>query len=91
MINDEAIELDSFVQSFIDHTVGGMLAALEETGEITILDLSVEGSQVTVNLNGRVVPTNAFVNDIIRNTLTGMVSSLKGVSKVDKMSINIRR
>lgn len=90
-VNDVPIELDYFVQGFIDHVMGGMLAALKETGEIKSLDVSILGDTVTINLNNAVVPINPFVNRITRNTVVGMVSSLKGVSSIDRMNISVRR
>ena len=68
-----------------------MLAALQGTGQIESLDVSIEGDKVTINLNNVVVSINPFVNKIIQNTIAGMVSSLKGVSKINKMNISIRR
>ena len=90
-VNDVPIELDYFVQRFIDHTVGGILAALEDTGEIGSLALSIDGDKVTINLNNAPVPTNLFVNKIIRNTIAGMVSPLKGVNEINRVNISIRR
>ena len=77
-VNDVPIALDYFVEGFIDHTIGGILSALEGIGEIKTLDISIEADKVTINLNNAVVPINPFVNKIIRNTIVGMVSSLKG-------------
>jgi len=88
-VNDMPIELDYFVQRFIDHTLSGMVSALEGTGEIESLDVSIEGDRVTINLNNALVPINPFVNKIIRNTTVGMVSSLKGVSEINKINISI--
>ena len=90
-VSDVLIELDYFVQGFIDYTISGMLAALQGTGEIESLDVSIEGDKVTINLNNAVVPINPFVNKIIRNTIVGTVSSLKGVSEINRMNISIRR
>ena len=90
-VNNVPIELDYFAQGFIDHTVGGMLSALEGTGQIETLDISIEAAKVTINLNNAVVPINPFVNKIIRNTIVGMVSSLKGVSEINTLDISIRR
>ena len=90
-VNDVPIGLDYFVAGLIDHTIGGMLAALEGTGEIRSLDISIHGDEVTINLNDAVVPINPFVSKIVRNTVAGMVSSLKGVGEIDKTDINIRR
>jgi hypothetical protein len=91
LVNDVPIEMDYFVQGFIDHTIGGVISALEETGEIKILDISIEGDKVAINLNNAVVPINPFVNELVRNTIMGMIRSLKGVSEINRMNINIRR
>ena len=91
LVNDQSVEIDYFVQGFIDHTIGGILAGLEGTEEIKSMDASIEGEKVVINLNNVLVPTNPFVSDLIRNTIVGMVSSLKGVSKVDKVNITIAR
>jgi len=91
-VNDAPIPLDYFTAGFIDHTVGGMLAALEGTGDIGSLNLSIdEGGQVIINLNNAQVPINLFVTKIIRNTIAGMVSSLKGVSEVKTLKLDISR
>ena len=91
-VNDAPIELDYFIQGFIDHVTGGILGALSGTGEIGSLDLSIdEGGQVTVNLNNALVPINPFVNKVIKNTIVGMVSSLKGVSEIKSLEITIGR
>ena len=90
-VNDVPIETDYFVERFIDHVMGGIVASLESTGEIKNLDVSIEGDTVAINLNNTLVPINFFVNKIIRNTVVGMVSSLKGVAEIDKMHIVIKR
>ena len=90
-VNDAPIELDYFVQGFIDHVMGGIVAALRGTSEVESLDVSILGDRVTINLNNVVIPINPFVSKITRNTIVGMVSSLKGVSNVDRMNLSIRR
>ena len=91
LVNDQPIALDYFVQGFIDHTIGGILATLEGTGEMKSMDAAIEGDKVTISVNNAVVPTNPFVSKIIRNTIFGMVSSLKGVGKINKVNIFIKR
>ena len=90
-VNEAPIEIDYFVQGFIDHVISGMLSALRGTCRIKNLDFSVEGDTVNINLNGLMVPINDFVNKIIRNTVVGMVTSLKGVGEVKKLKIEISR
>ena len=91
LVNDVPISLDYFVQEFIDHTTGGMIAALEGTGDIKTLELSIDGDKVAVNLNNAEVPINPFVTKIIRNTVLAMVSSLKGVGEINRVKLNITR
>jgi len=91
LVNDQPIALDYFIQSFIDHTICGILASLEDTAEMHDVEVSVEGDNLTINLNNALIPTNLFVTKIIRNTIVGMVSPLKGVGEIDKVSIIIKR
>lgn len=90
-VKGQPITLDYFVQGFIDHTIGGMLTSLEGVGTIQRVELSIEGDNVTVNLNGAHLPTNPFVSRIIRNTVRGMVSSLKGVSEAGSVEVVVQR
>ncbi len=91
LANDQSVEIDYFVQGFVDHTIGGILAGLEGTEEIKSMDVSIEGEKVVINLNNALVSINPFVSVLIRNTIVGMVSSLKGVDKVDGVNITITR
>lgn len=91
LVNDQPIELDYFVQNFIDHTIGGILAGLEGVGEIKSVVISIEGDKVTINLNNAVLPINPFVSKIVRNTTVGMVSSLKGVGEISRVNITIKK
>ncbi len=90
-VNDMPIEMDFFVQGFIDRVISGIISALKGTCRIKNLDFSIEEDTVIINLNGSVVPTNTFVNKIIRSTVAGMVSELKGVSDTRRIHIAISR
>ena len=91
MVNDTLIDTDYFVEGFIDHTVSGMIEALEDTGEIKDLNLAIEGDNVVINLNGAAVPLNAFASKIIRSTIIGTVSTLKGVNDIEKLSLVLHK
>jgi hypothetical protein len=79
------------VASFIDHVVGGMVASLRGTSEIRALYLAISGGNVSLNLNGALVPTNAFVKKAVKGTIEGLVATLKGVGTVKQLSITIHR
>ena len=91
LVNDQPIELDYFVLGFIDHTIRGMLEALEGIGEIENADISIEGDRVTVSLNNSAVPANPFVQKIFKSTIAGMISTLKGVGEINTVRIHIER
>ena len=93
-VNDAPIELDQFVRGYIDHVEEGILASLKDTGEIRDVDLSIEGARVSIVLNGAIVPLNPFATRIIRATIAGMVSALKGVRgdrAIERMGVSIKR
>jgi len=91
-VNDVPINLDYFVQEYIDHVVGGILASLRDTGEIESLELSIDNEgQVAISLNNSAVSLKYFPNEIIKSTIIGMVSPLTGVDEVNWLQISIRR
>ncbi len=90
-VNDTPVEIDYFVEGFIDHVMSGIIAALSGTGEIKDLELCVQGTDVTISLNGADIPLNAFAGVIIKSTVLGMVSPLKGVRDVRAVRISLSR
>ena len=90
-VNDKPIVLDDFVQGYIGHVVGGILASLKGTGEMKSVDLAITGDQVSIVLNDTAVPLNPFATRIIRNTLMGMISTLHGVHAIDRTQLNIKK
>ena len=90
-VNGISISTDYFVAGFVDHTVSGMIEALEGTSPIQRLSLSVDGEKVTIDLNGgNVVPVNYFAGKIIKSTLTGIFTPLKGVTlPINKVQLTI--
>jgi hypothetical protein len=69
--------------------VSGILTSLRDTPEIEGIELSIEGDDVSIVLNKAAVPLNLFVTRIIRSTMLGMVSSLKGVSTIERIQVII--
>lgn len=91
IVNDSPIEMDYFVQGFVDHTVYGMVSSLEGIKEIRDIEIEINGSDTKISINGNPVPLNDFVSTIVSNTMRGMVSSLKGVEKTESLTITIER
>ena len=82
IVNNIPLELDYFVEGYVYHVVAGILASLKDTETIKNLELDVDGDGlVRITLNGADVPLSYFPVQIIRDTLAGMVSNLKGVTE----------
>lgn len=90
-VNDNPVEMDYFVQSFIDHTVYGMVSSLEGVDGVNEIEIKIKGNDAAITINNSPVALNAFVSSIINSTVRGMVSSLKGVEKAEKIRIGIKR
>ena len=90
-VNDAPIALDNFVQGYLEHVVGGILASLKGTEVIQRVDLTIEGDQVSIVLNTAALPLNPFASMIIRNTLVGMISTLHGVHTIERIQVSIKR
>ncbi len=90
-VNNVSIKLDSFVETYVYHVADGIVASLKDTGAYKKLELNVEeNGDVKLVFNGTDNPLNFFVTEIVRNTLTGMVSNLKGVTgKVKTINLSI--
>jgi molybdopterin-guanine dinucleotide biosynthesis protein B len=57
-------------------------------GNRTIDDCRSLNADVQIRIDGRIVPAKPFISDIVKNTITGMLSSLKGYRK-GKIEIEI--
>lgn len=90
-VNDRPIDMDYFVQAFLDHTIYGMISSLEGVKEVRDVKIDILGVDTNLLVNGHTVDLNRFVATLMCNTLRGMVMSLKGVDTIDKIQIAIER
>jgi hypothetical protein len=92
-VNDTPVKLDYFVTGYIDHVVGGIVASLKDTGDIKTLELTIDSDGlVAMDLNGAEVPLSFFPSEIIKSTVEGMVTPLKGVTGgVSSLELKITR
>jgi hypothetical protein len=82
-VNNVPITLDFFVHEYLEKVVGGIIASLNDTGDIESLELSIDNSgEIKIHLNDADVPLKEFPVQIIRSTIEGLVTPLKGVEGV---------
>ena len=87
VVNEKPIETDYFVQSFIDHTIRGMLGSLEGVAEIKSAEIAIDGKKTSIRVNGEPLPANPFVQKITGNVVTAMAVCLKGVTDTSKVKV----
>jgi len=90
-VNNIPIKLDYFVHEYLEKVVGGIIASLHDTGAIKDLELTVDNNgDITIRLNGTDISLKEFPVQIIRSTIEGMVTPLKGVEgRVNNVEIKI--
>jgi len=93
IVNSNPIELNPFVEGYVYYIAAGILNSLKDTKPIKTLDIDIDSDGLlTLTLNGDGVPVNEFVMEIVRNTLSGMVSELKGVDEAMRtLSISVKQ
>lgn len=82
IVTDEPLETKARQFSFAD--VKGVADLLEEGF------IKPQRERLSLYVNGAPVPLSIFPREIFRNTLLGMVSSLKGVGEVKSLDISLR-
>ena len=85
-----SIELNPFAERFLARTVVGAVSSLKGAENIRDLELHMERDDVKIVVNGNELPLASFPKEIITGTITGLVSSLKEVNKVDSLRVKVR-
>jgi hypothetical protein len=81
-VNNIPIEMNPFVEGYVCYIAEGIIRSLKDTKPIKTLELDIDSDDLlTITLNGDGVSVNEFVMEIVRHTLSGMVSGLKGVDE----------
>jgi hypothetical protein len=70
--------------------VVGAVSSLKGIEDIRNLELYIERGEVKILVNENELPLTAFPEEIITNTITGLVSTLKGVDKVETLRVKVR-
>jgi hypothetical protein len=86
-INKLPIELNEFVESFVALVSISIVKTLKGVDYIKKVEIHQEKGDVTVKVNGEDIPITPFPNEIINNTVTGMLSTLKGFDKAGQFDI----
>ncbi len=65
------------ITELTDHLLSGVLAKKQKAA-------------ATITVNGNYLPAKGFIQDFVANTIVGMISSLKGVERLESVQIAVR-
>lgn len=88
-VNYVPVDIEDFVQQFIEEVITGILGALKGYREAQDTRLSIDGDTVDITVDNDVIQVNPFVSAFVRNTVIGMISSLKDVEQIKRLEIII--
>jgi len=89
-VNKISIDMNPFVEEFLARTTVGAIASLEGTEKMQSLEFHQEKGDVKIIANGNELRLTPFPSDIISNTLTALVSSLKDVDDINSLDISVK-
>jgi hypothetical protein len=89
-VNETPVELNEFAHGFITNIVVCAVSTLKGGQDIQTLIFKLIDDKPSLVINEKVVPLSPFPRDALRGTFKGMVSSLKGVNKIDSLRIEIK-
>ena len=96
---ERELEIDKIIKKLPNFNCGecGFKTCREMAEKILTKEKNLEDCRyynpdvfMTIKINGREIYLSPFVQNIIKNTITGMLSSLKGVSKINSLEIDMK-
>ena len=88
-VDKVSVEMNEFVEDFVARTCEGMVHALRGVDRVNRVSIRKSKEDIKISVNGEDIPLTGFPNDIIRNTLTALVCSLKDIERVDSFEIEV--
>jgi hypothetical protein len=89
-VNDMPVELNEFAHQFITNIVICAVSILKGGEDVKTLNYSIVGSKIDLVINDKRIPLTPFPKAAVTGTITGMVSSLRGVNKIDNLILEIK-
>jgi hypothetical protein len=89
-INSAPVDLNEFAHGYVTRIVICAVSMFKGGENVEDLLYTIHGKISKLVINGQDVILSPFPNDALFGTITGMVSSLRGVNKLDTLKIEIK-
>jgi hypothetical protein len=86
-VNKQPVELNKFAEHFLVSVAICAVSSLKGGEEITTLEVNYQGRVLTILVNGHSLPLSDFPHKVVTGTLTGLLSSLKGIDTIEDFRI----
>ncbi len=90
MVNDQRIDLNEFAHGYVTNIVLCAVSMLKGGENVKTLVFKLEKHLPKLTINENTIPLSPFPRDALVGTFTGMVSSLKGVNRIDNLQIVVK-
>jgi hypothetical protein len=88
-INSNQVDLNEFAHGYVTRIVICAVSMFKGGENVKDLLYTIDGRESRLVINGKEVILGSFTRSALFGTVTGMVSSLRGVNKVDSLQIEI--
>jgi hypothetical protein len=89
-INSKPVDLNEFAHNYVTRIVLCAVSMFKGGENVKELYYSIKGKESELVINDAPVVLGSFTKPALFGTVTGMVSSLRGVSQVDTLKIEIK-
>lgn len=96
LINGKNLDINKFTNNLVSNSIKGMVKSLKTEDNIKTIDIEISNINVdltdagiTVKTNGHDVEINKFAQGILKETIYGIINSLKTDAKISKITIKV--
>src|SRR4030067_207020 len=88
LVNDYSIELNEFTSNYIGEIIHGVVRALGKNDDKMSVEIDEKGLRIFTS-NEEIPLVKEFVRNLIESTVKGVLSPLKGIFWLQKITISV--
>jgi hypothetical protein len=89
-VNTKAVPLNEFAHGYVTQIVLCAVSMFKGGENVKDLHYTINGKKTELIINDHPIVLGHFTHDALFGTVTGMVSSLRDVNKVDTLKLDIK-
>ena len=97
LINDKPLEINEFTKNIVSNSIKGMVNSIKTEDNVTTIDVEIsdikdelDNADILIKTNAHDVELNAFTQGILKETIYGIITSLKIDEKINKITIRVK-